>query len=98
MKRREFITMLGAAAGWPFEARAQQAERRRIGLLMSRAASDPEGQARIAELQKGLQQVGLRDGREVQIDVRWSPDDAALTRQYAAELVALSPDVILASP
>lgn len=99
MRRREFITLLvGVAAARPFAARAQQSNQmRRIGVLMSRAASDPDGQARLAALQKGLQQVGLRQGRDVQIDVRWSPDDAELTRQYASELAALSPDVILAS-
>ena len=99
MRRREFILLIGSAAtAWPLAARAQQPERvRRIGVLMSRAASDPDGQARLAALQKGLQQVGLSRGRDVQIDVRWSPDDAVLTREYASELVALSPDVILAS-
>ncbi|HEV2623822.1 MAG TPA: ABC transporter substrate-binding protein [Xanthobacteraceae bacterium] len=93
MRRREFILLIGSAAtAWPLAARAQQPERvRRIGVLMSRAA------ARLAALQKGLQQVGLSRGRDVQIDVRWSPDDAVLTREYASELVALSPDVILAS-
>ena len=98
MKRREFIGLLGAATALPLTARAQQSERvRRIGVLMSRAATDPEGQARLAALRKGLQQVGLSEGRDVQIDIRWSPDDPTLTRQYAADLVALSPDVILTS-
>ena len=99
MRRRDFIKIVACSAiTWPRAARAQQSERvRRVGVLMSRAATDPEGQARLAALRKGLQQVGLSDGRDVQIDIRWSPDDPALTRQYAADLVALSPDVILAS-
>jgi putative ABC transport system substrate-binding protein len=99
MRRREFITTLGgAAAFWPLTVRAQQPDQlRRIGVLMSRAAGDQDGQARLSALQKGLQQLGWSLGRDVQVDVRWSPDDAALTRQYASELVALSPHVILAS-
>jgi putative tryptophan/tyrosine transport system substrate-binding protein len=73
MRRREFITLLGgAAAGWPLAARAQQPERkRRIGVLMSTAADDPEGKARIAALLGGLQQLGWTDGRNAQIEVRW---------------------------
>ena len=99
MKRREFITLLGgAAAAWPLAARAQQGERmRRIGVLMSVAADGPEGQARVAAFVKGLQQLGWTDGRNVRIDQRWGAGDAERTRQYAAELVALDPDVILAS-
>ena len=97
MRRREFITLIGGAVAWPSVARTQQSELRRIGVLMSRAASDPEGQARIVALQKDLQQLGWSEDRNIRIDVRWSPDDIELTRQYAAQLVALSPDVILAS-
>ena len=99
MKRREFITLLGgAAAAWPLVARAQQGERmRRIGVLMSLAADDPQGQARIAAFVQGLQQLGWTDGRNVRIDTRWGAGDADRIRRYAAELVALAPDVILAS-
>ena len=99
MKRREFITLLGgAAAAWPLAARAQQPERmRRIGVLMPLAADDPEGQARIAAFLQGLQQLGWTDGRNVRIDYRWARGDADRIRKYAAELVALAPDVILAS-
>ena len=99
MKRREFITLLGgAAAAWPLAARAQQGERmRRIGVLMSLAADDPEGQARLAAFLQGLQQLGWTDGRNVRIDYRWGAGDAERIRRYAAELVALAPDVILAS-
>ena len=99
MKRREFITLLGgAAAAWPLAARAQQGERmRRIGVLMPLAADDPEGQARIAAFLQGLQQLGWTDGRNVRIDIRWGAGDADRIRKYAAELVALAPDVILAT-
>ena len=97
--RREFITLLGgAAAAWPLAARAQQAERmRRIGVLMNLAADDPEGQARIAAFLQGLQQLGWTDGRNVRIEYRWGAGDADRIRRYAAELVALAPDVILAA-
>ncbi len=98
MKRRSFITLLGgAAAAWPLVARAQQAERmRRIGVLMNTAADDPEGQARLGAFVQRLQEFGWTDGRNVRIDTRWGTD-AGSTRRYAGELVALAPDVILAS-
>ena len=83
---------------WPLTARAQQPERmRRIGVLMSLAADDPEGQARLTAFLQGLQQLGWTDGRNVRIDTRWGAGDADHIRGYAAELVALAPDVILAS-
>ncbi len=74
MKRREFITVIGgAAATWPLVARAQQPERmRRIGVLMTTAADDPEGQARLAAFVRTLQQLGWTDGRDVRIDTRWT--------------------------
>ena len=99
MLRRQFITLIGgAAAAWPITARAQQPEQmRRIGVLMNRVAGDPEGSARVAAFQHGLQQFGWTDGRNVRIDIRWGEDDADRERQYAAELVALAPDVILAA-
>src|SRR5262249_53116284 len=98
-RRREFITMLGAAAAaWPLGVRAQQPGRmRRIGVLMNFAADDPEGQARIAAFHQGLQEWGWTLGRNAQIDVRWGAVDADNSNRYAAELVALAPDVILAS-
>src|SRR6266513_2535900 len=97
MRRREFITLLGgAAAAWPLAARAQQGERmRRIGVLTGTAADDPEAQARQAAFVQGLAQLGWTDGRNVRIDARWTAGNAADTRKYAAELVALAPDVIL---
>jgi putative tryptophan/tyrosine transport system substrate-binding protein len=99
MKRREFITLLGgAAAAWPLAARAQQRERmRRIGVLMNLAADDPEGQARLTAFAQGLQEFGWSEGRNVRIEYRWSAGQAERARKYAAELVALAPDVILAT-
>ena len=99
MKRREFITLLGGtAAAWPLAARAQQPERmRRIGVLMNTAAEDPEGQARIAAFHQGLQEHGWTLGQNARIDVRWGAANAESSRQRAAELVALSPEVILVS-
>ena len=99
MKRREFITLLGgAAAAWPLAARAQQAERmQRIGVLMNFAADDAEGQGRVAAFQQALQQLGWTDGRNVQIDYRWAAGDTGRFRRYAEELLALAPDVVLAS-
>jgi len=97
--RRAFITLLGgAAAAWPLAARAQQGERvRRIGVLMSLAADDKQGQARLAAFLQGLQELGWTDGRNVRIDVRWGTGDAGRNRRHALELVELAPDVILAS-
>jgi putative ABC transport system substrate-binding protein len=102
IKRREFITLLGAAAAatwaWPLAARAQQGERmRRIGVLMHLAADDPEGQRRVAAFLQGLQEAGWAVGRNVDIDVRWAAGEADRFPRYAAELIALAPDVILAS-
>jgi putative tryptophan/tyrosine transport system substrate-binding protein len=99
MNRRRFITLLGgAAAAWPLAARAQQGERtRRIGVIMSNAPDDPEGQARVVTFLQGLQQSGWTDGRNVRIDYRWAAGDADRFHRYAAELVAISPDVILAT-
>src|SRR5262245_8178959 len=99
MKRREFITLLGgAAATWPLAVRAQQAGRmRRIGLLIALASDDPQGQARLVAFVQGLQEWGWTDGRNVRIDTRWAAGDADRFRRYAAELIALAPDVILAS-
>ena len=98
MRRRKFITLLGgAAAAWPLSARAQQPERmRRIGWLMAIAADDPEGQARLMAFVQGLQQLGWTVGQNVRIDYRWGGSNADDIRKYAAELVALAPDVILA--
>jgi putative ABC transport system substrate-binding protein len=97
MRRREFITLLGgAAAAWPLAARAQQSERvRPIGVLMDLAADDPLSRARINAFLQALEQLGWTIGRNVRIDYRWTAGDAERIRAYAAELVALSPDVIM---
>jgi ABC-type uncharacterized transport system substrate-binding protein len=97
MRRREFITLLGGAAvAWPLTARAQQPERRRIGMFMAVAADDLDRQARIAAFMQGLQQLGWTDGRNIQIDTRWSAGNADDTRKNASELATLAPNVILA--
>ena len=99
IKRREFITLLsGAAVAWPLAAGGQQPERmRRIGVLMNLASDDAEGQARLAAFHQGLQQLGWTVGRNVQIDYRWSAGNADYIRKFAAELVALAPDVIVST-
>ena len=99
IERRKFLATLGGAvAAWPLAARAQQPERpRRIGVLMNRAADNPEGQDRLAAFHQGLQELGWNVGRNVRIDTRWTEDNADRSAKYAAELVALAPDVILAS-
>ena len=98
LKRRSFITLLGAVlAAWPLAAHAQQPDRmRRIGVLMNAAADDPEGQARNTAFVQALLQLGWTDGGNAHIETRWGTD-AGSTRKYAAELVALAPDVILAT-
>ena len=96
-RRREFITLLGGAAAWPYMARAQQPDRmRRIGVLMANAKSDPETQRYIKAFLQGLQELGWADGRNVQIAYRWGGANLDRIRTYAAELVGLKPDVILA--
>ena len=77
MKRREFITLIGGAAAWPFAAQAQQPGRtRRVGVLMSLSADDSQGQARLKAFVQGLQQLGWTDGSNMRIDTRWSAGDA----------------------
>jgi putative ABC transport system substrate-binding protein len=94
LKRREFITLLGGAATWPLGARAQQAERvRRIGVIVG-GPNDLLRQARHAAFLQALQQLGWTEGRNVHIDARWFSGNPAETRRYAAELVALAPDII----
>jgi ABC-type uncharacterized transport system substrate-binding protein len=99
VKRRAFITLLGGAAAWPLAARAQQSERvRRIGVLTADTdANDPDAQARNAVLVQTLQQLGWVEGRNLRIDYLWGEGLANVIRKQAAELVALAPDVILAS-
>jgi putative tryptophan/tyrosine transport system substrate-binding protein len=98
MRRREFITLLGgAAAAWPLTARAQQAERvRRIGVLMN-TTENAEQLASIAAFQQVLQQLGWTEGRNIRIDVRWGGGEPSEIRRQAEALVALAPDVIVAT-
>jgi putative ABC transport system substrate-binding protein len=99
MKRRQFITLLGGAAAWPLAARAQPPDQaRRIGVLMGGLlATDPQGQARVAAFREGLRQLGWTEGRDVRIDYRWEASDTTVMQQFAKELVALQPDLILAN-
>ncbi|HKF11835.1 MAG TPA: ABC transporter substrate-binding protein [Xanthobacteraceae bacterium] len=99
MRRRAFITLLGGAAAWPLAARAQQRERmRRIGVLVGGlAADDPIWQARSNAFVQGLQERGWSDGRNMRVEYRWGLGDPDRLRKYAAELLALAPDVILAT-
>jgi len=99
MKRRDFMALLGGAAAWPLAARAQQPTDRvrRIGVLMPFTSDDSESQARLMAFAQGLQQLGWAVGRNVRIETRWGAGDADRYRKYAAELVALAPDVILAN-
>jgi putative tryptophan/tyrosine transport system substrate-binding protein len=97
MRRREFIKLVGGAAAWPLAARAQQPERmRRIGVLIGFDESDPEGQARLAAFRQGLEVLGWTDGSNLRIDYRRFSGDLDRVRAAAAELVSLTPDVILA--
>ena len=98
MRRREFITLLGGAAACPLTARAQPVERvRRIGVLMSAVEGDPRGLEYITAFAQGLAELGWTVGRNVRIEYRWGGGDLDRFRRYAADLVALSPDVVLAS-
>jgi putative ABC transport system substrate-binding protein len=98
MRRREFIAGLsGATVSWSLAAHAQQGERtRRIGILLANALDDPIMQTAVAAFMQGLQEFGWAIGRNVRIELRWSPADAERTRRQAEQLVALAPDVILA--
>src|SRR5262245_44231660 len=98
MRRREFNTLLGSAATWPLAAHAQPPERaRRIGVLLNLASDDQEGQARLVAFQQGLLHLGWSIGENLRIDYRWGAGDADSIRTFAAELVALAPDVILSA-
>ena len=97
MQRREFITLIGGAAMWPLAARAQQDQRvRRIGVLMMTGV-DTEQQANVATFRQALEQLGWTDGRNVRIEIRWGGGKPREIRRHANELVALAPDVIVAT-
>jgi putative ABC transport system substrate-binding protein len=96
MRRREFIAGLGAAV-WPISARAQQGDRvRRIGVLMDGVAAETGYQSLLTAFIQGLHQLGWTEGKNIHVDVRWNAGDAGLARIYAAQLIGLMPDVILA--
>jgi ABC-type uncharacterized transport system substrate-binding protein len=101
MRRRDFIAFFGGAAAFAAcqdIARAQAGERpRRVAVLMSNAEHDPEGYARAAALRAGLRELGRTEGHNLRIEWRWSGGDVGRTSAYAAELVALAPDVIIAN-
>jgi len=98
MRRREFITLVGGAAAWPLAARAQQSERvRRIGVLMNGAATEAARQSWVAAFNEALRGLGWAEGQNIRVDIRWNAGDAQLSRIYAAQLIGLMPDVILAS-
>src|SRR5262245_15806576 len=97
MKRREFMALLGGAVAWPLAARAEQAERmRRIGVLLPFSADDAESQVRMGAFLQTLALSGWTIGRNLRIDIRWAGINADDIRKHAAELAALTPDVILA--
>jgi putative ABC transport system substrate-binding protein len=97
MKRREFITLLGGAAAWPIAARAQQTERmQRIGVIMQMAEKDPQAQLNALAFQKGLLARGLNVGRNLRIDYRFGAASVETIRTAVADVLAMSPEVILA--
>ena len=98
MIRRVFIAGLGSAAAWPVVARAQQIDgMRRVGILINTAEDDPIGQARLAAFRQSLEDLGWREGRNVRFVYRWAGGDIGRMHAYAAELVGLMPNVILAN-
>src|SRR6516165_2585810 len=98
MRRRQFITLLGGATvAWPLSARAQQDGRvPRVGVLISVAESDPEGQSWFKAFMQGMQAVGWTDGRNIRIDVRWGDGEVDRMQKLAKELLDLQPDVVFA--
>jgi ABC-type uncharacterized transport system substrate-binding protein len=97
LRRREFITLLGGVAASPRAARAQPGERlRQVGILLTLSERDPEAQARVTAFREGLQKFGWTEGRNLRIEYRWSAGDAVRLRAHAGDLVAMTPDVIVA--
>src|ERR1700676_3596570 len=97
MQRRDFIALLGGAAALPLAARAQQAQRpRRIGVLIASDENEPLVRSRVAAFRQGLNDLGWFEGRNLQIEYRWTGNDPERTARYVLQLVALAPDVILA--
>src|SRR6476646_1459370 len=97
MRRREFIAGLAGTAAWPLAARAQRGQRERLVCILETVSVDtPSAKLRHPAFLEGLQKLGWTPGRTVRIEVRWGEGDEAAARQYAAELVALTPDVLVA--
>jgi putative tryptophan/tyrosine transport system substrate-binding protein len=97
IRRRDFITLLGGSAAWPLMTRAQQPERMRsVGVLTPFAPHDSEGQNRVAAFVQALQQLGWSVGQNIRLHYRWGDGTSATMQKYAVEIVALTPDVILA--
>jgi putative ABC transport system substrate-binding protein len=97
MNRRDLISLLGGAAAWPLAARAQQADRiRRVAVLMGASATEAESQSQLAAFTQGLRQLGWIEGQNLRLEVRWSAGDAGSARIYAAQLIGLMPEVIVA--
>ena len=98
MRRREVITLLGGAAAWPVTARAQHGDRvRRVGVLVNVNAGDQDREANVAAFVEALRQLGWVDGRNIKIETSWASGDLAASRRQAEQLVALAPDVIVAT-
>lgn len=96
MRRRDFITIIGgAAASWPLAGRAQQLDRRRIGILMGWAESDREAQSWLAAFREELRKLGWTEGRNIEMEIRWAAGDVESMKRFAKELVALQPDLIV---
>jgi putative ABC transport system substrate-binding protein len=96
--RREFITLLGAAAAWPLAARAQLTERvRRVGVLVPQGEDDPEQRAWVSAFVTRLEELGWKSGENIQLDYRWAAGDTARMPALAKEIIELKPDVILAA-
>ena len=99
MRRRDYITLLGAVAAWPLAAHAQQGDRvRRIGVLMPYDKNDPVWKPYLSAFTQALADLGWNDGRNVRVDLRWARGDTNRIRALAQELVGLRPDIIVRRP
>lgn len=96
MRRRDFVGLSSGLAVWPLAARGQQERMQRIGMLMTLPADDPEAQRRVAAFVQELQRLGWTEGRNMRLERRWDAGDPERARKYSAELVGLTPDVVLA--
>src|ERR1700682_3734429 len=97
MRRREFITAVGGVAvAWPLGARAQSGPARRVGVLITLETNDPEGESELKALKEAFQKIGWVDGRNLQLEIRWSGGEPSRIQASAKELVALPCDVIVA--